>query len=724
MSETGGPPGRSDEGPPFEDEARPGPPPAVPALDLGAHVVDTLLLGAGGRRRELQDFPVLGDVWSRFADVPGKAHDLLITPTWEKPTGTVATLVATAPGVVDTGPRHDRQVAYLQDLVVARLSLDDLTAIVFPATTWWDGIEEQWVDGPPDDETLAGWISRELRDALSDEQPDGRLAEGERPASGSTMNRQVAKLGLMLGVLRAAAAFDGDKPAHPTSTVGAAVRTIGRDAILDKGVEAIRLIIDRYADFAESAEPANGLIFQVSLNRIAAPAIVDSVSAIKADAAVSLFSITCAGISWAILDSGIDQGHPAFIDWEKVWKKEEKAARIAKAAADKRPATPSEPSEPSDGAEPSERDEPLPHRIKATFDFRDIRSIMSVDASGHRHGADHDNDDDHDADDHESAQWQMIERIVARTGLDHGHVDEQLGELAEDRTTGKRIDWAKVMPLIKHVNPEPPPHPHGTHVAGILGARWFETKKGQIPKKTDPVEMAGVCPDISLYDFRVLGSGAGDTEFAVIAALQFIRFLNDQSGYSLIDGVNMSLSIPHNVRNYACGRTQVCVEAESLVSNGVVVVAAAGNRGFQQYRLADNTMFESYAASSITDPGNAESVITVGATHRHWPHTYGVSFFSSRGPTGDGRLKPDLLAPGEKITSCIPHGGSDRMDGTSMAAPHVSGAAALLMARYEELKGQPHRIKQILCDTATDLNRERSFQGYGMVDVLRAIQSI
>ena len=64
------------------------------------------------------------------------------------------------------------------------------------------------------------------------------------------------------------------------------------------------------------------------------------------------------------------------------------------------------------------------------------------------------------------------------------------------------------------------------------------------------------------------------------------------------------------------------------------------------------------------------------------------------------------------------------MDGTSMAAPHVSGAAALLMARHRELVGQPARVKQILCDTATDLGRERYFQGAGMLDVLRALQSV
>jgi subtilisin family serine protease len=64
------------------------------------------------------------------------------------------------------------------------------------------------------------------------------------------------------------------------------------------------------------------------------------------------------------------------------------------------------------------------------------------------------------------------------------------------------------------------------------------------------------------------------------------------------------------------------------------------------------------------------------------------------------------------------------MDGTSMAAPHVSGAAALLMARHAELIGQPARIKQILCSTAMDLGRTRPFQGAGVVDILRAIQSV
>jgi subtilisin family serine protease len=191
----------------------------------------------------------------------------------------------------------------------------------------------------------------------------------------------------------------------------------------------------------------------------------------------------------------------------------------------------------------------------------------------------------------------------------------------------------------------------------------------------------------------------------------------------MVHGVNLSLSIKHDVANLTCGSTPVCEEAKRLVNAGIVVVAAAGNNGNFQFMTASGTE-EGYRSISITDPGNTESVITVGATHHDSAHLYGVSHFSSRGPTGDGRLKPDLVAPGEKIVSTIPAGETKSMDGTSLAAPHVSGAAALLLARYELLVGKPSRVKEILCTTATDLGRERYFQGAGMVDALSALHSV
>ena len=130
--------------------------------------------------------------------------------------------------------------------------------------------------------------------------------------------------------------------------------------------------------------------------------------------------------------------------------------------------------------------------------------------------------------------------------------------------------------------------------------------------------------------------------------------------------------------------------------------------------------------------------ITVGATHREHPHTYGVSYFSSKGPTGDGRSKPDLVAPGERIISCSAGiqgektagaAGEDHCDyreesGTSMAAPHVSGAIAAFLSIRKEFIGQPEKVKEIFLSTCTDLGRERYFQGHGLLDLMRAIQSV
>ena len=119
----------------------------------------------------------------------------------------------------------------------------------------------------------------------------------------------------------------------------------------------------------------------------------------------------------------------------------------------------------------------------------------------------------------------------------------------------------------------------------------------------------------------------------------------------------------------------------------------------------------------------AAACMTITTRHKSEPHAYGISYFSSRGPTADGRIKPDLVAPGERIVSCLPDEEKGPLDGTSQAAPHVSAAAAMLMARYPELNREPRRIKQILCESATDLGRERAFQGHGLLDILRALQS-
>jgi subtilisin family serine protease len=194
---------------------------------------------------------------------------------------------------------------------------------------------------------------------------------------------------------------------------------------------------------------------------------------------------------------------------------------------------------------------------------------------------------------------------------------------------------------------------------------------------------------------------------------------------------------------FACGQSPLCVEVDRLVRSGVVVVVAAGNTGYGWNQTEFRGPSPAGMDLTINDPGNAEAAITVGSTHREMPHVYGVSYFSSKGPTGDGRLKPDLVAPGEKIVSCQANASSPapgasvgaaqtnlvtaryREDsGTSMAAPHVSGVIAAFLSIRREFIGQPDRVKEIFLSTATDLRRDRYFQGSGLVDLMRAIQSV
>jgi hypothetical protein len=452
------------------------------------------------------------------------------------------------------------------------------------------------------------------------------------------------------------------------------IRIVGRIELERRGRRArtepsheqvVEAVLDLVAGGEVEDAPAEPLLWRVDRNRPATAAVSRSILAVKADAAVRLFDLNCRELRWAVVDSGIDATHPAFR------KRNEKGKLYAKPFEAGRNRT----------------------RIVASYDFTRLRRLLRPDADVGR------------------AKLTRDER-------------ERVKDLRRSIETGRPIDWLALEPLLRVPHDadgyEPPTHEHGTHVAGILTADWRTDDEGM----PDERNLLGIAAGLELYDLRVLdGDGRGD-EFTLIAALQFVRHLNASKDTVLVHGVNVSLSIRHDVANYACGRTPVCEECARLIGAGTVVVAAAGNDGYARLVTIEGGSSEGYRSISITDPGNAEGVITVGATHRFQPHAYGVSYFSSRGPTGDGRVKPDLVAPGEKITAPIPGGKIDTMDGTSMAAPHVSAAAALLMARHDELIGEPERIKRVLCESATDLGRERYFQGNGMLDVLRALQAV
>ena len=435
--------------------------------------------------------------------------------------------------------------------------------------------------------------------------------------------------------------------------------------------DEIALYVEQLAAALMLSAQKPSLIWRVASNRKLETATVYSRGTCKADAAARLFAVNCETITWGVIDSGIHCDHPAFMV------------------------------KPADGG-------PARSRVIRTYNLGILRELLNV---AYRL-APKDNP--------------ILAPTAEAAGLTIKQAADYLGKAYQSYTT-KILDWSSIEPLLRVKKPSIPTDGHGTHVAGIIGADWWEEEPIEADDDGAPdtilkAKLIGMCPDINLMDFRILGEGLDETEFAVIGALQLVRYLNSHNRHIVVHGVNLSLSIPHEVENYACGGTPVCDECNRLVGADVTVVTAAGNQGYQKFKT-EKGQFASYSAFSITDPGNAESVITVGATHRREPHTYGVSYFSSRGPTGDGRMKPDLVAPGERILSTLPDGESGPLDGTSQAAPHVSAAAAMLMARYPELNRNPRRIKQILCESATDLGRERAFQGHGLLDILRALQS-
>ncbi len=285
---------------------------------------------------------------------------------------------------------------------------------------------------------------------------------------------------------------------------------------------------------------------------------------------------------------------------------------------------------------------------------------------------------------------------------------------------------------------------HGSHVAGIIAGAYVSDKNPAKAQRTklgngDQVEtydedipqIAGMAPSCKLVSMKVLdGDGKGDVS-NIIAAIDRIQTINDFGRNLKIHGVNLSVGYEFDPLWYACGQSPVCVEVNRLSRTGVVVVVAAGNTGYGVLSANQRTTGAGFMLT-INDPGNADLAITVGSTHRDEPYTYGVSYFSSKGPTGDGRMKPDLVAPGERILSCCSTAKSNgnatntyvEDTGTSMAAPHVSGVIAAFLSIRREYVGNPEKVKQLFCSTASDLGRDSYFQGRGLVDLMRAIQSV
>lgn len=229
---------------------------------------------------------------------------------------------------------------------------------------------------------------------------------------------------------------------------------------------------------------------------------------------------------------------------------------------------------------------------------------------------------------------------------------------------------------------------HGTHVAGIIGGNG----------KKSGGKYKGIAPDSKLIIVKCLDYKGNGSIKNALAGFDFI--IKNKKKYN-IRIVNISLGTA--VDNKEIDMDSLIEGVEELWKKDLVVVAAAGNNGPQK--------------GSVTAPGCAKSIITVGASDVQKKYDKNVYDFSGRGPTNECIIKPEIVCPGIDIISCdVAKTGYTIRSGTSMSAPIVSGVIALVLEKYPDLTNKD--IKKRLYMTAIDLGIDKSVQGWGMINPL------
>jgi serine protease AprX len=232
---------------------------------------------------------------------------------------------------------------------------------------------------------------------------------------------------------------------------------------------------------------------------------------------------------------------------------------------------------------------------------------------------------------------------------------------------------------------------HGTHVASTIGGSGAASNG----------KYKGVAPECLLYAAKVLGGDGSGSFSAVMGGIEWAV----QQGAQVI---NLSLGTSSNCD----GTDALAMMCDAAVQAGVCVCVAAGNAG--------------PGPGTIGSPACARLVLTVGATDKFDE----IASFSSRGPSVDGRIKPDICFPGVHITAArarearigtpAPEQGYSILSGTSMATPHAAGACALLLEANPGYT--PQQVKDTLMNSAKNLGLDWNTQGRGRADVLAAFK--
>lgn len=257
---------------------------------------------------------------------------------------------------------------------------------------------------------------------------------------------------------------------------------------------------------------------------------------------------------------------------------------------------------------------------------------------------------------------------VLDTGVDYNH-PALAGRVV------KGFDW------ITHDEDPIDEHGHGTHVAGIIAG--------------DSEEVRGVAPGATIVAHRVLDAYGSGPSSGIIAAIENAFDPNYDGDFSdRVDIINLSLG------GSGDADSPISVAVDNAVRAGVVVMLAAGNTPGGQ---------------SIGAPAAARLGITVGNSDE----ADLLHFTSSAGPSfPDLAMKPEIVAPGMFIRSAKLGGGTLVASGTSMAAPHAAGVAALLLALHPDWK--PEDVKAALTASAVPIDEEVMRQGSGRIDAYGA----
>jgi serine protease AprX len=402
--------------------------------------INNLLGNFGPLNRPLQDSPILPEVWVKYAESPRSMLDLLITPCNNKKSIRVGKVIrdeirASSDNNDGDIPMHG--ISTLESYVVANLYFHQTIGVLLTRTAWYRKIglcelaqsESKSINGITIPQLVRFWtnyISKNSQILHNEKEEENvknddsnlfdiilshrRTPNGDSETGKIHKHLELARFIYLIGFI--GLLKNEEKPNNLN------LETIFKERMDEIAENASKILPELEVD--EDQEPVvkyqEPIIWQVAVNRKVQLALTSSVPSVKGDAARQLFNTDCSSFTWAVIDSGIDASHPAFIDHKSASKKS---------------------------------------RVSRSLDFTSLRSITSLDVIETR-----------------SSREALSKTLSQQSPLDFEDINKILIELSNEIEAGKPYNWELIEPLIELPKFTEPQGDHGTHVAGIIGSDW------------------------------------------------------------------------------------------------------------------------------------------------------------------------------------------------------------------------------------------------------------